>query len=141
MPKEVKFMDYVYFDAQRLEKISCNVYFFSTHVVPKYAIKDGAAWRISTPAHYNIKKVKVLVNSFDEIVKIRVDAPHPNASLFDGNFCLPNSVYGLYLSYTTYQFLLKMIERWNIDSCYFIPDDFKYKNKKGNILKRLYRRK
>lgn len=129
-----------FFDAIRLENVSCNVYFSDVDIPPRYLIKNKTVWKIVVPDEYKIKKLRILVNTQDEIVKVRVDSPHPNASLFDGDFCLPQNLYGVKLNDNSYNYLLTMIERWNVDSCYFIPGDFKYRKQVGNIFKKLYRR-
>lgn len=130
------------FNATYLENLDCNVYFSDVDIVPKYVVNNGNVWRIDVPSIYTIKKIRILVEEVtDKIIKVKIDAPHPNASLYDGDFCLPKSFQGRTLDENSYDYLIKMLSMWNIDSCYFIPGDFKYQKKVGEKLKSLFRRK
>lgn len=131
--------DLKFYKATHLENLDCNVYFSDVDIVPKYLLSNGVIWLIEVPHIYRIKRLRLLVDEKDRVIKLKIDAPHPNASLYDGDFCLPRN--DIPLDKYGYNYFNKMLNMWNIDSCYFVPGDFKYKNQVGERLKSLFSRR
>ncbi len=84
-----------YFYSKENFNTEFDVYEYSNEIVPDYIIdsKNKKTKIKKIPNNFKIKNTRIFTKD-NKIYSIRIDTMHPNADVLDGNFCLPNWVYG-----------------------------------------------
>ena len=85
-------------------------------------IYSGKAWKIiQINDKYVIRDFYIETDSYNKIINIVLNDPHPNCDPETNLFCIPNNLYKIEFNETSLNLIENMIQIYHLDSCYFTP--------------------